>query len=263
MIYFIVLGVKNNLTYIVYELKKSFLEIFLLQIFGVGQYSTNHGAVWYLSVLLVSSYIVYALLYCDKKMFLYVFGIIFSIGGYLYLWTKHGTIISGWDSSESIFANSAFVRGLAGVSTGVLLYYCPKLKVSDKLLRIYEILEILSFVLSYVIAILGKNSSIICLVLLTLNVYISLCISHKTPLFNNRIILYFSRLSYSLYLTHPLFVDLLSVEYLGISNLGIRLLVYFVITTLFSVLFYHIYSFLFSKLESMNIVKQEIGNGRS
>ena len=149
-------------------LKHSILEFFMLQIFGVGEFATNHGAVWFVSVLLVANYTVFSLLFVEKEKFRAFTGPLIIVVGYLWIFVHTDSIILDWfNSSASIFTQLALIRGIAGVALGAFLYLLVD-GVNDKYAIKIEIASIIGgtcYFIAFLFMTLGYNSYLILLVL--------------------------------------------------------------------------------------------------
>lgn len=240
------------------EVSTLLLPILGLQILGIGDYAHNYGAVWYISVLIVCSYILFTLLKYCNKLFIFLIGPALTFFGYLYIFIENGSVFTGWDAARSVFSNLDFIRGFAGISLGIIIFYVA-IFIKENLK--YELKSNLFEVGLYIAAIalaITKKSSWICLFLMAGVVFVSLLGCHSNRFFSNRFVKGMEKISYSIYLNHALFVDFPNIFYIGITNRIARFIVFLLAVTIYSAIFSWIVSRLWENMKKLIVRKNKI-----
>lgn len=232
------------------ELAHSFLEIFLLQVLGINDFASNHGAVWYLSVLMICSAILYFILGTQiKKLFIRYIGPCLAIAVIIILMMKFGTVIVEWDSRYSFIGNPSFWRGLFGMTVGIIIYYvsvsCKEL--FEKINKNYHInyfLQITECIL-LVFVIVGSVQKINTLILV-LTIWAMLFMSWNLKhcaLFSNKFYEKAKVLFLPVYINHALFADTQIMLRLPFPLL-IQTMLYIIAVIIYSYISYRIVGFI-------------------
>lgn len=119
-------GVKFSQLFL--ELRYSILEIFMLQILGIGNYAKNHGAVWYVSALMISTVFLYGLLkrFGTKKSIRLLMCIVCIFVGYCARFVFGDMCIVTYETSEGLCLIPGLVRGISEMAIGIECYYIGK-----------------------------------------------------------------------------------------------------------------------------------------
>lgn len=197
---------------VVTELRYSFLEIFMLQILGIGDYATNHGAVWYVSALMVSSILLYGglkLIGKDRRK-RNLFCIICMIGGWCSQFVFGQMCIVTYDSEMGLCLMPGLIRGISEMAVGVECYYIGKWMMNRGIFEKYgkALITIEIFVMVMVTAYTRMN----------LKNYVSIILAYACVIIisffakHNWMFRYFNkweRYTYAIYLNHPIILILL------------------------------------------------------
>lgn len=228
-----VCGGGDSLREIAEEIKYSFLEVFMLQALGVGRWCSNHGAVWYVSVLFVVSVVAYILLMkLDRRSMLYICFLGISLG------IASKMLFGDWCIASYQIANRqtlvpGLIRGISEISLGIICFYWGQ-KISEKELFkkyccIWNMVEI--FLMSGVIFYLyfHLENEILVTALIAMGTILSFWCEHPWIDGANKELRCCGRITYAIYLNHPIFILLLGGN--GTVNWGVL----FLIVTLYSV----------------------------
>lgn len=197
-------------------------DIFFLHGTGIGFVNVN-GATWYLSSLMICGYIIYYLYKKYPETFVKFIAPVMVIFSYSVLYkTIHH--LSGKFEITSIYVSVALIRGFAGISMGVLAYELYVRVNEIKFTRLGKVICSLIEFGGYAWVLLltfkkgSTKSDFVCVLVFFICVVLSFSRKEKNILYNNRVINYLSKISYSIYLNHiviknmfPLFFD--SSEY--------------------------------------------------
>lgn len=143
------------------------------------------------------------------------------------MWIRYGTIDPGWDSALGIFSNGDVLRGLSGISLGVVIYSKGKNKKIYKYAHIFEFICFLAATLSAVYL----ESIYIPFLFIVFSCYFGFNNKKESKIYN-KIISILTKISYSIYLNHALFVDYHLLDF--IDSIAIRSVVYVVCIILVS-----------------------------
>lgn len=238
IIYFLMLLVKYQFHYSkwISELYHSVLEIFLLQVLGVREWSTNHGAVWYLSVLVISSFLLWLLLEHFQKICIHFLLPILIIVICTIFEVKYGSMIVPWDATCGIIKNPSFYRGFCDMSLGVEIYYISSVlqeKINFNTI-IYKFALVALFSFCIVITCF-TTSPIYIIPLFTFVVILGWCTRWKN-VNESKIVRNLSAISLALYINHPLFVD--THIFINVPHTFIRTIIYIICVTAYSEISY-------------------------
>ncbi len=105
-----------------YHVLDSVPELLLMQGFGLGRgWNYVNNTTWYLSVMLVAGYFIYAMLRYRKELFLKVIGPLLVIACYAYLYRHNGSL-DAVIPVEDFFRSYMLMRGFAGMMLGVYIH---------------------------------------------------------------------------------------------------------------------------------------------
>lgn len=181
-----------------------FTELLAIQTTGIGDFTYINYPAWYVSTLILVTFAL-IILYrvCNKRIFQIIIAINVMIIYPVLIFTDSYATSAGYISHYSISA--PILRGVAGMSLGVSLYYLYKrfkcFKWSYTLLRL---IGRSSFVCIIAITVLGKTSRLDYLILIPVCLFIFSCFNMKEKpciaLLENRFVQYLGRISYSFYI---------------------------------------------------------------
>lgn len=227
-------------------MRHSFLEVFLLQIFGINEFATNHGAVWYLSVLIVCSGFLYAVMNSKgNKFFIKIYAPFIAVVTPIVFQIVFETEIVEWNSSFSLIGNPSFYRGLYEMTAGVLIYYISirlcrfveRMNFNNIIRRVFQVLELLLLAL-IIIGSLFKINTLLLVFCIWIMVFLSWNLKHDI-VFSNTLYDKVYVLTLPVYINHALFVD----TRLFIHNswpLMVQTLLYLVCVVVYSIATYKI-----------------------
>ena len=105
-----------------YHVLDSVPELLLLQGAGLNRgWNYVNNTTWYLSVMLIAGYLIFALLKYRKELFLKVAGPLLILCCYAYLYRHNGSL-DAVIPIEDFYRNYALMRGFAGMLAGVYLH---------------------------------------------------------------------------------------------------------------------------------------------
>lgn len=224
---------------------KGIWDFLMIQSFGFGFYIT---VLWYVSVLLVSSFIVYLLKICLKNKFIPVIFILSIVSIAFLLQTNQS--ISSMDNH--LIVSDGLLRGFAEMSLGCILFKITQY-ITVKSRSIFLILSITKYVL--LVAFLFfmtrepgiKDYSCIVLIFGYL-LLLFICQSTTSNVFNNKFFYFLGSISYDFYLNQVLIIYLarLLPENLMRENSIITFSIFVIIDIVLSVITNY-FSKLFSK----------------
>lgn len=186
----------------------SFSDLLLLQMFGfTGFFAT--GVSWYLSTLIIITFILYPILYKFRKMYVcYIAPIIIM---FIYGYIVRNDMTIGNPVQIYGFLYKGLFRGLAGMSLGCISYYLSNVIRKNNLLGggrkcFLAIVEIFGYVISIVFMMIYNNlndSDFIIILLLFISITISFSKQSITYNFlNYKICNFLGVFSLSIFLNH-------------------------------------------------------------
>lgn len=199
--YFVLMYIKEVEEF-AYWIKKAFLSFFCLQVLGIGDYGHNFGAVWYVSVLLICSFVLYTIVFVYEEKAKYIVGILCFLG-LSYMYVYNGEIVAGWNSAYGIFSNRDVIRGFCDMSIGIILWNTLN---EEREYKYAHIWEFVFFALATIFALFFYNLWIP-FVMIIVSCYFGLRNRKKCWCYENKVILFLNSIAYLIYLNHPLFVD--------------------------------------------------------
>lgn len=189
-------------------------------------------SIWFMSSLVVLSYLIYFLLEYNKQFFIGIIPVII-IGIYVWIYVTYGTL--SMQGNYMGFLHGSVVRGFAGMSLGVLAYDITGEKELKRNIQVNIIKIILFIFILYIMYRYGFDINDFTVIpAMFLLVILSYIQPFVLPMFLRKIILYLGKISYWIYLLH-LLVSLWLVNF--IPNKGkYMIIVFFIITIIFSVI---------------------------
>ena len=201
-------------------------ELFLLKATGLGNNITVNGVTWYLSALVICSFLIYWVLCLENnyrknnaKAFIgiigpFTFAIIMS-----WMWNTRNDL-NYWVQSAPVFTGG-FLRGLSEMSLGCTVYVIvEKLKknISCKYMSILATpFEILGWcgIFIHMYAQSNKKDFIIPIFFALLLISMCVCDSYLTRLMDNRISAFLGRISYPMFLNQFIVIRPVSALFPG------------------------------------------------
>ena len=216
--YFVSVAFLNNYTFKT-VLRYGLSEVLLLKMTGIFNTDFNgNGADWYVSALMIASFLLGYLLLRYKNSFLYFIAPSLSIGLYTYLYNNYGHL--GTIFSFRLNTFSGTLRAIAGMSLGCICYciynyinvhYNVMTKRSEVQATILEICCLIIIFGRFFIT--AKTS--IDFMLLPVFSYLIIATFLKagfiSKLFDNNISLRLGGLSYAIFLNHSIIRDIFKV----------------------------------------------------
>lgn len=205
---------------IFHELGESILEIGMLQILGIGNLATNHGAVWYVSALFISSIVLYMILTLIPERICFIIFIIFWSVYYFSQFYFGSLCIVTWESKYGVCLIPGLLRGFGEVSLGIICYYLGiKLKKIGLYSRYRVQCIVLEYILMAVIIIYSRfylDNQIFIIMFYSMVISVSFFTEHRLPVGIKKMFAKISTYTYAIYLNHPLILIL----FRGYSLLG-------------------------------------------
>jgi len=142
---FVITAVYNSYSFskCIEELIYHIPEIILIQMagFGFGSSYPINSVTWYISVLLIVGYFFWHCVKKNRTLFTKLFCPLFVLLIYPYLYKRFGFIGEHW-GADTFLISPAILRGIAGMSLGVIAYSL-KDKIKD---RNNNLLKVISFI---------------------------------------------------------------------------------------------------------------------
>jgi len=236
----------------------SFPEILLIHMAGFTQTQYYNGVSWYVSALILSGYLIYFLITNYKKFYLSLIApvSIILIYGYYYRFVGN---IDVW-SLTRVFISDALLRGFAGMSLGVLCFY------ANRKIRVFEFTK-LTYCLSRLIEIFGflfvvlfslkfgwTQTDFLMIVVLAVSITLAF-LPHNGLIFNNRIVIYLSELTFPIYLNHYLWCGIILPHYFAADTWSNGLfMIYIVIIVIYSMITKYIIDKIRSKINRWFVI---------
>ena len=213
-------------------------EIGMFQMVGLNILHMINVPTWYLSVLLIGGYVIYFMLLNYKKIFVEILCPSFIIVVYSWFYRTYGFLSHsslGSEITTGIYWNRPLLIGISTMCLGVIGYELLKISqcrhiFSEGGQRIFEFILLLSIPL---LALVLRRTVYDFVFVGVLFCGVLFAFSNGSfKLSQNKVIIYFSKLSYPLYLNHNMFRELLPIYVKQFSILV--LLGYVVMVTLYS-----------------------------
>ncbi len=223
-------------------------ELFLLKATSLGNNITINGVTWYLSALVICSYLIYWIL-CrarargdrEGRIFSFIIGpvIYFVVTGYL--WTARNDL-NYWIQSAPILTGG-FLRGISEMSLGCTTYAVVRGlrehyhggKTADVIATVFEVLG-WALMFYYLYHFKDKRDFAIPALAALLMVSMFTCRSYLCRLLDNRVSAFLGRISYPMYLNQFIFIRPLKkfCPELPFWQVAVPMLVALFVFTLFS-----------------------------
>lgn len=205
--------------FVVAELRRSIFEILMLQIVGIDYYATNHGAVWYVSALVVASIFLYGILRSigkDRRK-RNIFCAICIIGGWCSQFMFGQLCIVTYDSQWGLCLIPGLIRGISEMAIGVECYFLGKWlkhrKVFEKYGKILVFIEVLVMITITFYTKMHLEKYVFIILAYACCIIVSFFAEHAL------IFRYFNlweRYTYAIYLNHPIVLVLCAEKSLWI-----------------------------------------------
>lgn len=239
--------IQNNFSF-----EKAISEILMLQNSGIFTGGYNYPC-WYISVLMVDSFIIYGLMAINKNFCIKILFPLIIFGGYTFIFAKYGTLET-WDIYNFLYV--PLLRGLCALSIGVIVAYLSKNKIFNKqnklINNIFSITaRLLCLGLIFYDIFEGINNQFITILAFAILIYIvaidkGIC----AKLFNFKFIDNLGKISYSMYLNHAFIILILSTYFNQFSNKYLYIFIYLGIAILFSIFAYILVNFIVKLFKS-------------
>lgn len=201
----------------------------------MGEYFYNFP-IWYISVLLLSSFVIHYLVISHSELYKGVIAPCSVVLIYGYLYRNCASLNTG--NNIGLFLNEYYIRGFAGMSLGAIIYYIvkelEKIQFKDIMWKILRLVEYSIFfgviIITYNHG--GKNDTWF-VILIGVGVLCSF-IRNKESIVNNKIMKYLNELMYPVFLNHVFIIVLLKDR--GISGYSVKnILIYLIVLIVYSV----------------------------
>ena len=181
-----------------------FTELTAIQTTGIGNFTYINYPAWYVSALiLVTIAFIFLYRFCNKKLFRIIAILCPTIIYPVLIFTDSYATSAGYIPHYSISA--PILRGIAGISLGISLYYLFKrFKHVAWNYTVLKLIETSSFLCIIGITILAKTSKIDDIILIPICLFIFSCFNMQGKMCNvilkNRFVQYMGMISYSFYI---------------------------------------------------------------
>lgn len=208
-----------SFTQLLVEIKHSVLEIFMVQILGLGDYASNHGAVWYVSSLFVSSIILYAVLdiknrHVDNKNIMLMrlstgqqtLLLLFIIMGYCSKFIFGDMCIATYESKYGLSLIPGLIRGISEMSVGIESYllgaWLDNKGFFNKYRGLWIGLELMIIASTIIYTYYRLDRYVLVIMMFAVSVIIGFFVEHNEAF--SKLTSKFSRYTYPIYLNHPI-----------------------------------------------------------
>lgn len=222
---FFLLRVMQNRGDIISYIIKAISEITLIQNIGVFKGGINYP-LWYLSVLIFAGYIIFEILKKNEDTFIKIISPIFIVFTFSLL-NYLGKGLENWNIMYGLYL--PLLRGTAEMCIGILSAKFIESKYFTQITdhkNICYIIEILTYVfLSYII-ICQNEFEIYSIVFIP----ILICIANNpssisSKVFNRNIFGKVGKITYSMYVNHAIFIEVMALIYKKVFNKNINMIV--------------------------------------
>ncbi|MCR5328176.1 MAG: acyltransferase [Saccharofermentans sp.] len=195
-------------------------ELFLLKATGIGNNITINGVAWYISALVICSFIIYWILLRIRKSgdpearhFSLFYAPICFLVIMAYIWSTQEKL-NYWTQSSFIFTGG-FLRGMAGMSIGCTAYAFVQVirkrigENPNRRIRIFaSIYELIGWFIVFAIMFTrgGLKDFIIPVLSTTLIISMFSAKSYLSCALNNKVCGFLGRISYPMYLNQSIFI---------------------------------------------------------
>ena len=199
---------KMNLLDSLVFILNSFDEVLMLQTASPNYVNIN-GASWYISALVVAGFFIFWLYKNKRELYMNIILPLSIISIYTFISLNAGYAAGSTGAYTPVFSLSyGLLRGFADMSMGVLAYEMHKRFKKNELTKagsiLFTIFEILGYCipLAYTFFFDSTRLDFIFIPMFTLSVVISFSRTKKSIIYNNPVIDFLSKISYSMYLVH-------------------------------------------------------------
>ncbi len=233
----------TNNAFISSQLSSLLPELFMIQSIGLFEGGIN-PVNWYINVLFVGSFFLYALLYCNSKYANNILIPALALCGLTYFFSTGDSVVR-WETNGFVYL--PLLRGLCSMSVGIMYAYIYQESCIKSFFSLFliNLLSVVAIVLIFVAT--GTEACLDRYVIFLSPFIIIACFEDKSWLnyiFHSKWQLWLGRISYPMLLIHcayiPLFHKLISVLTLQLSieiSFGVKLSMYLILLVLLSALF--------------------------
>lgn len=232
----------------------NWLEAFMLQSIGTNIFPYVNNPAWYVSSLLIGSYLIYYLLKKFREAYLYFIGPVTVIVVFSYMYRTYGRL-ENFYTTTGFFFNSGLMRAVMGLTIGIYVFLLSKgcgngLKRIPFAIRI--VLEIVFLAGPVVFALLVEDGSydFLFVIVFAIGILLASLNEEVSGFTNSNPIKALSGLSYAMYLSHFAAIFFLNC----IVNVNERwkwsfIPVYFALTLIISLIYQAIASIIVKKAQ--------------
>lgn len=210
-------------------------ELTFIQMIGLNLTQMVNVPTWYISVILISGYVIYFMLINYRRLYIELLTPAWIVIIFTWFFRNYGNLrlsSLGPDITVGIYWNLPLIFGSAMLGLGVLLYYLPIKRICGGGINIC--LEVVLMLSVPILAMIYRYTWYDYIMVLFLSIGIKLSFHNGCfALYDNKSIRYVSRLSYPLYLNHNMFRELFPYYIKKFSI--VALLVYLLIVTCYSI----------------------------
>ncbi len=189
-----------------------FYEVLGIHMIGLNQPIIFNNVAWYVSALLITGYFIYYMLLHHKKFYIQFVCPLSVILIYSFYYREY-TGLEMWGNTKGFLQHDALLRALAGMNMGILAYQlCNKIKsipFTKPMEYVLDIAEIMgfSFIILYTAIFHNTDDDYILVILMSVCIALAFGHRHCNFIFHNKIVNYFSGLTYAIYLNHGILLS--------------------------------------------------------
>lgn len=196
-------------------LAANWLEIFMLQSVGTNEFPYLNNPAWYVSSLLIGSYIIYYLLKNHEKLYIQFIGPVLTIVIFSFMYRQYGSL-QPFYSTDGLWFNQGVMRALMGITLGIYVYLAAEAfqeKRNKKLDWLYVLIEAGIFISVLVFALFDDRSQydFLFLILFTFAIGLASFDSILGKVAGSKVVSSLSEITYSMYLIHFAVIRILSI----------------------------------------------------
>lgn len=193
---------------IVKVLIPNWLEMFMLQSVGTNIFPYINNPAWYVSALIIMSYLVYYMLKRNSDLFLKLIAPIAVILDFSYMYRKYGRLEIFYHT-EGILGNTALLRAFMGIVVGVYAYELAQMinarevtnKVKKYLLALVEVF-IFAGILGFALLVEDGIYDFLFIPLFAIGIILASKDDVLGKIANIKPVLFLDKISYAIYLSH-------------------------------------------------------------
>lgn len=242
-------GVRETL----YYASIHFMELFMLQGIGLNEgWTAMNNSLWYVSVLIIASLLIYSLLSINEKLFLTVIAPLVCILSVSVLYSYVGQLNTNMNLIGFI-GNGPLLRGLLEMCLGVYAYKLNERFESKMKKRLVSCLGVFAFLFVIICSLFISFSvrDFLYLILLFLGVAIGF-LGTESRIVCNRFVNAWSKYTMSIYFVHMIFSDYLFPRIFGATKLSnnvfLLLGIYLVVITVAAIALYELVHLVVNKM---------------